>query len=338
MPASGTPTLALALLALAACSRETPGDGPPGPAPAGMVWVPPGSFAMGSIAGAPDEAPVHRVTLSGFWMDATEVTNAAFARFVEDTGYVTVAERVPTADELPDVPPERRVLGSLVFSPPDRIVPLNDPSRWWRFVPGASWRRPEGPGSDLAGRQRHPVVHVAWEDAAAYARWAGKALPTEAQWEYAAREAGRRPHNERVAAVNIWQGRFPVEDRADDGFAGTAPVGSFAPNALGLFDMAGNVWEWCRDRYDARAYERAGRVDPTGPGPDADGPHAPERVLRGGSFLCSDVYCTGYRPTARMSSSPDTGLAHTGFRCVVEVHAAPGGRRPLRRAPHPAAR
>jgi formylglycine-generating enzyme required for sulfatase activity len=248
------------LVLLVSCSR------PPLPAPDGMVWIEGGTFGMGSADGAPDERPVHRESVGGFWLDRTEVTNAEFARFVAATGYVTVAERLGT---------------SLVFVPRER--------GWWQPTTGASWRHPLGPGSIAPGK--HPVVHVAWEDADAYARWAGKRLPTEAEWEFAAR--GSRPGN-------IWQGRFPIENTCDDGFAGTAPVGSFPANERGLADMAGNVWEWCADAY--RRYD-----EPSG---------GPNRAMRGGSFVCSEGFCTGYRPTARMKSSPDSSFSHTGFRCA----------------------
>jgi formylglycine-generating enzyme required for sulfatase activity len=302
-----------------------------------MVLVPGGEFAMGSEApqARADERPVHRVRVRPFWMDATEVTNAEFLAFVEATGYRTVAERpvdwnamrAQLPPDTPPPPPDRLQPGSLVFTPPAGPVSLEDPAAWWRWTPGACWRHPEGPGTSIEGRMDHPVVHIAWEDAQAYARWAGKRLPTEAEWECAARGGlqqatfvwGEQPPD--ASRCNIWQGDFPVRNEARDGFVGTAPVGSFAPNAYGLFDMAGNVWEWCADAYRPDTYaieSRQGlvRVDPRvdgAPGSDE------RRVLRGGSFLCSDSYCTGYRPSARMSSSPDTSLGHTGFRCVRDA-------------------
>ncbi|MGE3174191.1 MAG: formylglycine-generating enzyme family protein [Planctomycetota bacterium] len=301
-------------------------------APAGMVWIPGGRFAMGSQEGDLD-APLHEVELSGFWLDATEVTNAQFARFVEATGYVTDAERTPTAEELPGVPEADRVPGSLVFQKPSGDVPLQEYWRWWQFVPGACWRHPEGPGSDLDGREQHPVVHVSWRDAAAYARWAQKRLPTEAEWEYAARGGldrqrfawgdEQRPGGRWVA--NIWQGAFPRTNDLTDGFAATAPVRSFPANRYGLFEMSGNVWEWVHDHYRPDGYgSRTARAavqrDPQGPADSFDPaePDLPKRVMRGGSFLCSDVYCLGYLPGTRMKSSPDTGLCHTGFRCAKD--------------------
>ena len=313
-------------------------------APAGMIWIPAGEFSMGSTdpLARPDEAPVHRVRVDGFWIDATEVTNAQFAEFVAATGYVTVAERPVDWEELekqlpagtPKPPDEMLLPGSLVFTPPDHAVDTRDPGGWWRWTTGACWRRPEGPASTVEGRDRHPVVHVAWEDAVAYARWAGKALPTEAQWEYAARGGldgkrnawGDAPID--ATRANVWQGRFPDLDTAEDGFARAAPVKSFPPNGHGLYDMAGNVWEWCGDLYRPDAYARQIRiagagvtiVEPTGPDRSLDprNPDAPEsRVHRGGSFLCNDSYCASYRPSARMAAPPDTGLQHLGFRCVI---------------------
>jgi sulfatase modifying factor 1 len=290
----------------------------------GMVWIPPGTFWMGAADGRSDEQPVHQVTLAGFWMDKTPVSNEDFARFVKATGYVTVAERAPDPKDFPpDVPRENLVPGSLVFSPPaQKDVPLDNPALWWKYIPGANWRHPQGPSSNLTGLAKHPVVQVCWDDAAAYAKWAGKRLPSEAEFEYAARGgldrqryawgAEKVPQGKSMA--NIWQGRFPTENNN----AGTSPVASFPPNGYGLYDMAGNVWEWCADWYCPDYYEHSPRQNPPGPKDsfDPDEPGMAKRVLRGGSFLCSDVYCSGYRPGARMKSSPDTGLSHTGFRCV----------------------
>lgn len=291
-----------------------------------MVWIPGGSFWMGSRDGHPDEQPVHKVTLDGFWMDKTEVTNAEFERFVRATGYVTVAERKPDPRAFPGVPEENLVAGSVVFMPPPGQVSLENHYAWWQYVPGANWRHPEGPGSSIVGRENYPVVHVCWDDAVAYAKWAGKRLPTEAEWEYAARGGlDRQPYiwgSELVPdgewQANIWQGRFPNQNTLEDRFRETAPAGTFSPNGFGLHDMAGNVWEWCADWYRPDYYAQSPEKNPTGPSDsfDPNEPGLPKRIMRGGSFLCSDLYCTGYRPSARMKSSPDTGLSHTGFRCV----------------------
>jgi formylglycine-generating enzyme required for sulfatase activity len=292
----------------------------------GMVWIPGGTFIMGSRNGQPDEAPEHEVTVSGFWMDKTEVTNGEFAEFVKATGYVTIAERKPDPKDFPGAPAETLVPGSVVFTPPANDPSLENPYAWWKYVAGADWRHPEGPGSHIAGREKHPVTHVAWEDAIAYAKWAGKRLPTEAEWEHAARGGLHgaqyvwgpdKPGAWRDAA-NIWQGRFPIENSEEDGFRATAPVARYPANGYGLHDMAGNVWEWCSDWYHPEYYRHSAKLNPKGPETsfDPDEPGTAKRVMRGGSFLCNDVYCSGYRPSARMKSSPDTGLSHTGFRCV----------------------
>lgn len=291
-----------------------------------MVWIAGGTFLMGSEDGPPDELPVHQVTVDGFWMDATEVSNEQFEKFVRATHYVTIAEKKPEAKDYPTVPPDKLVAGSIVFTPRPDIDSLENHFAWWSYVPGADWRHPEGPASSIAGREKHPVVHVAWIDAMAYCKWAGKRLPTEAEWECAARAGkDRLPFvwgQEKTPGgkwqANIWQGRFPNENTTADGFRSTAPVGSFPPNGFGLFDMAGNVWEWCQDWYMPDYYAHTPRKNPGGPDESYD-PNEPgvwKRVQRGGSFLCSDSYCTGYRPSARMKASPDTGLSHTGFRCV----------------------
>ncbi|MBX7166050.1 MAG: formylglycine-generating enzyme family protein [Pirellulales bacterium] len=304
-----------------------------------MVWVPGGEFWMGSDdpSAWDDERPAHRVRVDGFWMDRYEITNAQFEKFVEATGYRTTAERAPNVEELlrqsppgtPPPPPEVLVPGSLVFTPPDHPVPLDDYAQWWRWTPGASWRHPEGPGSTLEGRQQHPVVQVSWDDCQAYARWAEKQLPTEAQWECAARGGlsrqpyvwGDQPPNDLRCMANLWQGSFPDRNSEADGYPRTAPVGSFAANGYGLYDMAGNVWEWCNDWYDRELYPRradALTVNPEGPAASNDPlhPYEQRRAQRGGSFLCNDSYCSRYRPSARHGCTPDTGMSHVGFRCV----------------------
>lgn len=309
-----------------------------------MVWIPGGTFDMGSTdpLARPDESPVHRVRVAGFWMDATEVTNEQFAGFVRATGYVTLAERPVDWETFkaqcpPGTPkPDDELLkpGSLVFTPPSEPVSLTQYERWWTWTTGACWKHPEGPASSITGREQHPVVHIAFEDAQAFARWAGKRLPTEAEWECAARGGLQKRVNvwgdEPVdpSRCNVWQGTFPYLNTREDGFAGTAPVKSYPPNAWGLFDMAGNVWEWCSDLYRDDTYaervKEAGAngvsIDPRGPSTGRDPRHplaADVRVHRGGSFLCNDSYCASYRPSARMSCTPDTSLAHLGFRCVI---------------------
>ena len=297
-------------------------------APDGMTWIPSGTFTMGSSNGYREERPEHQVTLDGFFMDTNEVTNAQFARFVENTGYVTVAERTPEADDYPDAPAELLVPASAVFKAPPSIANRQDIGQWWSLVPDAHWRHPEGPGTSIDDRMNHPVVHIAWDDAQAYAEWAGKQLPTEAQWEYAARGGlEARPFTwgdeytpDGTWMANTWQGRFPVQDDQLDGHGGTAPVGSFPSNGWGLHDMAGNAWEWCEDWYSEDWYERSGRRNPTGPAQDTivdtASPAGPRRITRGGSFLCSPEFCIRYRPAARMPVTPDSSLSHTGFRCV----------------------
>ncbi len=301
--------IVLGMLVLAGCRHVST-------KPDGMVRIPGGTFAMGSREGPQDEQPRHSVTLKGFWMDAHEVTNAQFAEFVTATGFQTEAERAPKALDFPGVPSSKLVPGGLVFTT----------GKGWDYVPGANWRHPEGPASSIEKRMNHPVVQVSWDDARAYAKWAGKSLPTEAQFEYAARgglkDALYAWGNDQPTAhdpkANIWQGQFPVKNDNDDGYARTAPVGSFRPNGYGLYDMAGNVWEWCLDWYRPDAYGGASTLDPTGPSEskDPDEPGVAKRVVRGGSYLCADCYCRGYRVSARMKTSPDTGLCHTGFRCV----------------------
>ena len=314
---------------------------PPGPAPEGMVWIPGGEFSMGSdaacesLCGVPgvtrDALPIHRVYVDGFWMDKTDVTNEKFQEFSSATGYITVAERAPTREEYPTAPPENLVAGSTVFTPTPGPVSLKNHFQWWRYQPGANWRHPEGPDTDLRGKEKYPVVQIAYPDAVAYAKWAGKRLPTEAEWEFAARGglSGKtyawgddlKPGGKWMA--NIYQGQFPVNDTGDDGFAGIAPVAQFPPNGYDLYDMAGNVWQWCSDWYRRDYYEQlaaAGGIARNPQGPDSPfdplEPTEKKRVHRGGSFLCTDQYCTRYMVGTRGKGEITTGSNHLGFRCV----------------------
>ena len=336
-PACGTGISLSRFLRRSAEAQASPATMPVGNASdthAGMAWIPGGTFWMGSDDPRfPDASPVHRVKVDGFWMDRTDVTNTQFERFVDATGYVTIAEQKPDAAMMPGVPPEALVAGSLVFTKPTGPVPLDDPSAWWRYVPGAYWRHPEGPTSDLKGRDTNPVVDIAWPDAVAYAKWAGKRLPTEAEWEYAARGGLERkpyvwgdqfePGGKQMA--NTFQGHFPDNSTAEDGFPGTSPVGSFPPNGFGLYDMAGNVWQWCSDWYRPDYFasvsgpdDQSIAVNPGGPDTSLDPaePGVPKRVMKGGSFVCTDQYCSRFRPGARGKGDPFTPLDHVGFRCI----------------------
>jgi len=295
-----------------------------------MVWIPGGEFWMGcERCGMPDALPLHLVGVDGFWMEATPVTNEQFARFVRSTGYVTVAERQPSAADLPGVPADKLKAGSIVFTPPGHPVPLDDYSQWWSYVSGASWKHPEGASSGLTGRERHPVIHVAWEDVQAYAKWANKRLPTEAEFEFAARGGLDRnlyawgnelkPHG-RVPA-NIWEGHFPDANSGEDGYTGTSPVDAFPANGYGLYDMGGNVWQWCADWYRPDSYAVVGEPDravhdPRGPDSsfDPDEPGAHKRVTRGGSFLCSSEYCSRYLVGSRGKAEISSGSSNLGFR------------------------
>jgi formylglycine-generating enzyme required for sulfatase activity len=299
----------------------------PTPAPDNMVWIPGGIFYMGSDQ-FDDAVPIHRVEVAGFWMDRTEVTNAQFREFVGATGYVTVAEKPPDLKNMPNATPEDRKPFSFVFATPDKDVDPNRVSRytWWKPVKGADWRHPEGPDSDLKGRDNHPVVHVCYLDAHAYAAWAKKRLPTEAEWEFAARGGRDRqrycwgdeltPGGKYMA--NTWQGVFPNKNTLRDGFGGIAPVGSFDANDFGLYDMAGNVWEWCADWYHPAYYKFSPDHNPQGPRASFDPlePGIPKRVQRGGSYLCCDNYCMRYLPGARGKGEPESATNHVGFRCV----------------------
>jgi formylglycine-generating enzyme len=339
--ADGAPTRPLAFQPT--IENKSPAPGTP---PDGMVWVPGGEFSMGSDSSGDavcelpgvtrDAQPVHRVSVDGFWMDKTEVTNEQFEQFIQATGYRTVAEIAPTKEEFPTAPPENLIAGSTVFTPTSGPVPLNDIFQWWRYQPGADWRHPEGPSSSIKGREKYPVVQVAYADVSAYARWAGKRLPTEAEWEFAARGglSGKlytwgddlKPDGKWMA--NIYEGRFPQKDSGEDGYAGLAPVGRFPANGYGLYDMAGNAWEWVSDWYRPDYYARLklkGEVTRNPQGPDSSydpmEPTEKKRVHKGGSFLCSYQYCTRYMVGTRGKGEVSTASNHVGFRCVK--NAAP---------------
>lgn len=314
--------------------------------PEGMVWIPGGEFSMGAndppdrnevgMQATKDALPIHRVYVDGFFIDKTDITNAQFAAFVNATGYVTVAERTPRAKDFAGASPENLAAGSVVFTPPHHAVPLNNQFQWWSYVHGANWRHPSGPNSSIHGKENYPVVQVAYEDAVAYANWARKRLPTEAEWEFAARggRAGKpfvwgdsfRPNGKWMA--NTHQGHFPDQDTGEDGHAGIAPVAQYPPNPYGLYDMAGNVWQWTSDWYRSNYYQElvaTGGVarNPEGPASplDPSEPDQPKKVLRGGSFLCTDQYCSRYIVGTRGKGEVSTGTNHVGFRCV---EPAPG--------------
>ncbi len=316
---------------------------PPSPAPDGMVWIPGGEFSMGAVdplgkdanvvgmQATEDSRPIHRVYVDGFWMDETEVTNQQFAAFVKATGYVTIAEKTPRAEDYPGAPPENLVAGSVIFSPPDHAVPLDNHFQWWAYSRGANWRHPDGPESNLKGREKHPVLHVAYEDVEAYAKWAGKRIPTEAEWEFAARGGlagqiypwGNQFMKDGQWMANTHQGHFPQEDTKSDAFRSAAPVAQYPPNGYGLYDVAGNVWEWTSDWYRPDYYTDLGKSggvarNPLGPAESFDPgePGVAKRVHRGGSFLCTEQYCSRYMVGTRGKGEPMTGTNHLGFRLV----------------------
>jgi formylglycine-generating enzyme required for sulfatase activity len=314
----------------------------PGPAPNGMVWIPGGEFSMGAadppgnddvgMKATLDSRPIHRVYVDGFYMDKTDVTNQEFAAFVKATRYITVAERPPRSEDFPGAPRENLVAGSVVFSPPDHPVPLDNHFRWWNYVHGANWRHPLGPQSDIKGKEQYPVVHIAYEDAVAFSQWAGKRLPTEAEWEFAARGglSGKpfiwgdefQPHGQWMA--NTHQGHFPVHDTGEDGHVGVTAVAQYPSNGYGLYDMAGNVWQWTTDWYRPDYYQQLAAVgvvarNPQGPTSayDPSEPNQPKKAHRGGSFLCTDQYCSRYMVGTRGKGEVSTGTNHLGFRCVM---------------------
>lgn len=301
-----------------------------------MVFIPGGEFTMGAsdAEGREDEYPKHKVKLTSFWMDVTEVSNASFAKFVAATGYVTTAERKPDWEEMKKQLPAGTVkphdsvfvAASLVFHQPKKVSDLSDASQWWVWKKDANWKHPQGGNSHIKGKENFPVVHISWDDAMAYCKWAGKRLPTEAEWEYASRGGLKNAiypwGNEAIASgkpkANTWQGNFPIKNTNWDKFYGLAAEKQYKPNGFGLYDVAGNVWEWCSDWYRPDYYQNSTENNPQGPTESYDPmePTVPKKVVRGGSFMCNASYCKGYRVTARMKTSPDTSLEHTGFRCV----------------------
>jgi formylglycine-generating enzyme len=297
-------------------------------APEGMVAIPGGTFLMGTDNGPADQRPQHEVTITGFWMDKTEVTNAQFLNFVKATGYKTVAERFPDPKKYPDAPKDKLIPFSAVF----RCCPAdtNGPPLWWEFTPGADWKHPDGPRSNLEGKENYPVVHICWEDADAYCKWARKRLPTEAEWEYAARGGLREAEfvwgNQKQGEKGKWyantfQGKFPAKDSGDDGYTSASPVAKYPPNGYGLYDMSGNAWEWCQDWYQPNYYRNSPKKDPKGPekGIEELPGEGPSKVRRGGSFLCDDSYCRRYLPASRDKNPTDSAANHTGFRCVKDM-------------------
>ncbi len=345
-----SPLFIVTALALSGCK---PASHPKGSTD-GMILIPGGSFLMGTDAAYAynNEKPAHRVVVAPFYLDAKPVTNAEFATFVEATSYLTVAERPVIWEELkkqvppgtPKPPDDVLKPGSLVFRPTAGPVSLSNMANWWQWTHGASWRHPEGPGSTFVGRENYPVVHIAWQDAEAYARWAGKRLPTEAEWEFAARGGlegmrypwGNEENPGRNFMANRWTGEFPYRNDGKDGFVGTSPVGSYPANGYELYDMAGNVWNWCSDLYRSDTFAgRAGNekacCDPQGPSTAVGEKPVPgdpspamvagtvRRVIKGGSFLCHPSYCESYRPSARRGAPPDTGTSHGGFRCAMDA-------------------
>ncbi len=321
----------ISLLILASCSQDNPGN--TREESRDMVLIDGGTFRMGlDHPMMPEASPIHQVTVDSFYIGRYEVTNAQFAQFVEDTNYVTVAERPLNPEEFPGADPSLLVPGSVVFRSPGHPVSKRDPGQWWEYVPGTSWRHPDGPDSTIEGRMNYPVVHVAWEDAVAYAAWAGKRLPTEAEWELAARGGldsteyvwGEQPPEDESGLANIFQGIFPHQNSANDGYTGLAPIGQFKPNGFGLYDISGNAWEWVQDWYDPMAYQQLAAgdtpsVNPAGPAEPVEG--LMYKVQKGGSFLCTDQYCGRFRPGARGRGEWQTSSNHVGFRLAMDAPA-----------------